>query len=70
MSRQRGPTERKQPATEYLSRLDIAKLFGCNPSLVITLERQGRLTPIRITPKLVRYHRGEVDRLIKEGRGA
>jgi hypothetical protein len=66
--RRRTASEKKQKSESFYSRLDIARILGSGPSMVIGLEKAGLLTPHKFGSRFVRYPRAEVDRLIEEAR--
>jgi len=60
--------EVKSPPS-LLGRRQVAGLIGCSTKTVQRLERAGRLHPIHIGPRVVRYHPTEVAALIRNGGG-
>jgi hypothetical protein len=71
-----SPTERKRilevirnPATtaplETLSRIQVAKIFGVHPGSLKRWDRAGRLHPIHVTPRTVRYDKREVMAIVE-----
>jgi hypothetical protein len=68
--RRRTPSEKKQKSQIFHSRLDIAKMLGSGPSMVISLEKAGLLTPYKFGKRFVRYPAAEVQALIDSAKGA
>jgi len=48
--------------TRLLSYRQVAEKFSGSEGTVIRWRRQGRITPIRISPGIVRFDEGEVER--------
>lgn len=57
----------KDPITEYpqtLSRRQVAQIFGIHADSVKRWEKEGKLRPIKITQRCLRYNRSEVEALL------
>ena len=68
-TRKRTPFEKKQKSESFYSRLDIARILGSGPSMVISLEKAGLLTPYKFGSRFVRYPVTEVQALIESAKG-
>ncbi|QHI68762.1 helix-turn-helix transcriptional regulator [Tichowtungia aerotolerans] len=55
--------EKKQP--RMLTRIQVAERLQVHPGSVKRFDQRGILTPVRITPRVVRYCENEVDALLK-----
>ena len=47
-----------------LTRKEIARIFGVHPGSVKRWDKAGKITPIRINARTIRYSRAEVEALI------
>jgi len=52
---------------EFLTRKDIMDLFSISRSTVIRLEKQGKLKPIKLSPRKIVYKRENIEDLIEKG---
>jgi len=52
---------------EFLTRKDIMDLFSISRSTVIRLEKQGKLKPIKLSPRKIVYKRENIEELIEKG---
>ncbi|MBN2164226.1 MAG: MerR family transcriptional regulator [Pontiellaceae bacterium] len=56
------PKEQAPPQT--IDRKGAAKIFGVHPGSLKRWEKAGKITPIRITPRTVRYDLAEIAALV------
>lgn len=49
-----------------LSRADTAKLLQIHPKTLPRWERAGRIRPLRLTGRIIRYRRSEVERVLAQ----
>jgi hypothetical protein len=52
---------------ETLTRKQAAKIFGVHPGSLKRWEKAGKLHPIKITPRCLRYNAAEVRAMIEGG---
>ncbi len=52
-----------------LSNADAAKYLAISVRTLYELAKQGRITPVRIGPRCIKYERRELDRFIERCRG-
>jgi len=52
---------------EFLTRKDIMDLFSISRPTVIRLEKQGKLKPIKLSPRKIVYKRENIEDLIEKG---
>jgi hypothetical protein len=56
------------PATpETLTRKQAAKIFGVHPGSLKRWEKSGKLHPIKVTARTLRYDRREIDAILSGG---
>lgn len=56
----------KNRSLSLLSRLEVAEVFNISTRTVARWEEKGLLKPIRITSRLIRYQKRDIDALIEE----
>lgn len=47
-----------------LNRSELAALFGCSKATIRRYEREGKLRPIRLSPRVVRFKKEDVEKLV------
>ncbi len=55
------------PKPETLSRKEAALIFGVHPGSLKRWEKSGKIRPIRLTARCVRYNKAEVLALLEGG---
>ena len=56
------------PNTDLMSRRQVANLFGVCTGTIKRWQHNGELKAVVLNPRLTRYERSEIERLLKEGR--
>jgi len=62
----------KKPAEtkpETMSRKEVARIFGVHPGSLKRWEKSGRLRPIKLTARCVRYNKAEILQLLEREDG-
>ena len=57
-----------QDDTELLSRQEVADLLTVTPRTIARWEKKNLLTPIRLSSRIIRYSRSEVEELLVKSR--
>jgi excisionase family DNA binding protein len=57
--------ERPREQAEYLTIAQTAKILSCSPRTIYTLLGQGRLKGYRLTERLVRIQRSDIDQFVQ-----
>lgn len=58
------------PLQQYIRRATLCERLNCGPTFIRGLVKQGKLTPIRLSPRMTVYDPREVERLIERARKA
>jgi|GEM_PF-5261833 len=56
------------PARQYVRKAALCERFACGPTFIHKLVRQGKLTPIRLSPRMTVYDPAEMEKLVAAAR--
>jgi predicted DNA-binding transcriptional regulator AlpA len=62
--RRSGVKNMQSTTKEFLSRNDLAAMFGVTVTTIVDWQKRGRLTPMKLANRTVRYRRSEVEAFI------
>ena len=62
--------EKTSNDTELLSRQEVANMLKVTPRTIVRWEEKKLLTPIRLSSRIIRYSRNEVEELLANSRAA
>lgn len=58
------------PVRQYVRKAALCERFDCGPTFIHKLVRQGKLTAIRLSPRMTVYDPAEMEKLVDDARAS